>query len=106
MLSLEGCWLLNGSSALKTPQILELSGIGRKAVLDEFEIPTVIDLPVGENIQEHIYLGMTVRMSLFLESFTTPVLMCWHLELKDDVADATLDDLLVDGGLQKHIDLL
>ncbi|KAJ7597992.1 GMC oxidoreductase [Mycena floridula] len=74
------------AGTLKTPQILELSGIGRKTVLENFEILTLIDLPVGENVQEHMYVGMTVQ-------------------LKDDVADETLDELVVDGGLQKHIDL-
>ncbi|KAJ6589525.1 hypothetical protein B0H19DRAFT_1104053 [Mycena capillaripes] len=74
------------AGTLKTPQVLELSGIGRKTVLEQFGIPTLIDLPVGENIQEHIYVGTSVQ-------------------LKDDVPDATLDELSIDGGLQKHLDL-
>ncbi|KAJ7489781.1 GMC oxidoreductase [Mycena galericulata] len=74
------------AGTLKTPQILELSGIGRKTVLEQFGIPTLIDLPVGENIQEHIYVGVSVQ-------------------LKDDIPDATLDELSIDGGLQKHLDL-
>ncbi|KAJ7456815.1 alcohol oxidase [Mycena galericulata] len=74
------------AGTLKTPQILELSGIGRKTVLEQFEIPTLVDLPVGENIQEHIFVGTSVQ-------------------LKDDVPDATLDELSIDGGLQKHLDL-
>ena len=41
-------------SALKSPQILELSGIGRKEVLEQASVPVKIDLPgVGENIQDH-----------------------------------------------------
>ncbi|KAJ7459576.1 GMC oxidoreductase [Mycena galericulata] len=74
------------AGTLKTPQILELSGIGRKTVLEQFGIPTLIDLPVGENIQEHVYVGVSVQ-------------------LKDDIPDATLDELSIDGGLQKHLDL-
>ena len=47
-------------SALKTPQVLELSGIGRKSVLDKINIPLQIDLPgVGENVQEHIFAQLS-----------------------------------------------
>lgn len=43
------------SRALRSPQLLELSGIGRKDVLDKIGVPVKIDLPgVGENMQEHI----------------------------------------------------
>jgi choline dehydrogenase-like flavoprotein len=35
---------------LQTPQILELSGVGNKTILQSFGIETVLDLPyVGEN---------------------------------------------------------
>ena len=47
------------SSALKTPQILELSGIGRKDVLEKVGIPPCLELPVGENMQEHIYVAIS-----------------------------------------------
>lgn len=41
-------------SALKTPQILELSGIGDRSVLEPLGIETKIELPgVGANLQEH-----------------------------------------------------
>ena len=47
-------------SALKSPQILELSGIGKKEVLDKVGISVVIDLPgVGENLQEHVFAGVS-----------------------------------------------
>lgn len=46
--------------ALKTPQLLELSGIGRKDVLEKIAIPMKIELPgVGENIQEHIFIPLS-----------------------------------------------
>ncbi|KAF2638099.1 putative aryl-alcohol dehydrogenase [Massarina eburnea CBS 473.64] len=42
------------AGALKTPQVLELSGIGDKKLLESHGIKTLIDSPgVGENMQEH-----------------------------------------------------
>ncbi|KAG5641874.1 hypothetical protein DXG03_004014 [Asterophora parasitica] len=43
------------AGAVKSPQILELSGIGDKAILDNFDIKTILDIPeVGENLQDHL----------------------------------------------------
>ncbi|KAH8829894.1 alcohol oxidase [Flagelloscypha sp. PMI_526] len=44
------------AGTLNTPHILELSGIGRPRVLDPLGIPVKVDLPVGENVQEHLML--------------------------------------------------
>lgn len=42
--------------AVKSPQILELSGIGKPSVLSDIGIECKIDLPgVGENVQEHTF---------------------------------------------------
>ncbi|TDL21816.1 GMC oxidoreductase [Rickenella mellea] len=44
------------AGALKTPQILELSGIGNRNVLESLGIATKVDLPgVGTNMQEHLF---------------------------------------------------
>jgi choline dehydrogenase-like flavoprotein len=46
------------AGAIKSPQLLELSGIGRKDVLDRLGIDVKIDLPgVGENVQDHLSSG-------------------------------------------------
>ncbi|VDC04865.1 unnamed protein product [Peniophora sp. CBMAI 1063] len=75
------------AGALKSPQILELSGIGKKEVLDSFGIPVVVDLPgVGENLQEHVYASLP-------------------FELKDDVDFDTLDVLRDGEAVMKHIEL-
>ena len=38
-----------------TPQLLQLSGVGPRALLDSFGITTVVDLPgVGEHFQDHV----------------------------------------------------
>jgi choline dehydrogenase-like flavoprotein len=41
-----------GCSGLKSSQLLELSGIGNRTILERYNIPVHIDLPsVGENVQ-------------------------------------------------------
>lgn len=43
------------AGAIQSPQILELSGIGNKTLLESVGIQSKIDLPaVGENYQEHL----------------------------------------------------
>jgi choline dehydrogenase-like flavoprotein len=44
------------SGTFKTPQLLELSGIGDRNLLKSFGIETLIDLPgVGENLLDQTY---------------------------------------------------
>ncbi|CDO71815.1 GMC oxidoreductase [Trametes cinnabarina] len=46
------------SSTVKSPHILELSGIGNHEILERLGIPVVADLPgVGENLQDHLILA-------------------------------------------------
>ncbi|KAJ7849598.1 glucose-methanol-choline oxidoreductase, partial [Mycena leptocephala] len=46
------------AGAIKSPQILELSGIGRKEILENIGVECKIDLRgVGQNVQDHTYLG-------------------------------------------------
>ncbi|QSZ30071.1 hypothetical protein DSL72_004591 [Monilinia vaccinii-corymbosi] len=46
------------AGSVHTPQILELSGIGQPAILEELGLPVHINLPgVGENFQDHPYVG-------------------------------------------------
>ncbi|KAL6434805.1 hypothetical protein ACFW04_005178 [Cataglyphis niger] len=42
------------AGSIGSPQLLMLSGIGPKQHLHEMEIPSVVDLPVGKNLQDHI----------------------------------------------------
>ncbi|KAI0746055.1 GMC oxidoreductase [Earliella scabrosa] len=52
------------AGTIKTPQILELSGIGDREILEPLGVETVVDLPgVGANVQEHVAIrGPTFRM--------------------------------------------
>ncbi|KAF7800043.1 hypothetical protein EIP86_011286 [Pleurotus ostreatoroseus] len=42
------------AGAYQSPQLLELSGIGLRSVLERFDIPVRVELPVGENLQDHM----------------------------------------------------
>ena len=47
--------LLCGGS-FNSPQLLQLSGVGPRALLEEHGIPVVLDAPeVGEGLQDHFY---------------------------------------------------
>jgi choline dehydrogenase len=51
------------SGTVNTPQLLELSGIGNKKVLDNVGIDTVVDLPgVGENLQDHLTVHVQQKL--------------------------------------------
>ena len=45
------------AGSVKTPQILMLSGVGPAAQLQGKGINVIADLPVGENLQDHVGLG-------------------------------------------------
>lgn len=48
------------AGAVHSPQILQLSGVGPKAILDKFNIKTVLNLPgVGTNFQDHLDLAVS-----------------------------------------------
>ncbi|KAF7442302.1 GMC oxidoreductase [Pyrenophora tritici-repentis] len=51
------------AGSLLSPKILELSGIGQKAILDNAGIEQIIELPgVGENLQDHIRTQTTYEL--------------------------------------------
>ncbi|PBK84748.1 alcohol oxidase [Armillaria gallica] len=46
------------AGSLRSPQILELSGVGNKTLLESLNIPVVVDIPqLGENLQEQFIAG-------------------------------------------------
>ena len=50
------------SGSVNSPQLLMLSGIGPAAHLNTIGIPLIADLPVGDNLQDHIALGGMVNI--------------------------------------------
>jgi len=49
--------------AINSPQLLQLSGIGPGALLQEHNIPVAVDLPgVGENLQDHYVIPQSYRL--------------------------------------------
>jgi len=49
--------IIVAGGTFNSPQILQLSGIGSKALLEKYKIPVVVDLPgVGRNLQENYEL--------------------------------------------------
>ena len=46
------------AGAVRTPQTLQLSGVGPEALLSSLGIETVVDLPVGSNFQDQPTLYM------------------------------------------------
>lgn len=51
------------TGAIKTPQLLQLSGVGPAAHLADHGIPVVLDKPgVGENLQDHLQMMLAYRL--------------------------------------------
>lgn len=53
------------AGAMKSPQLLELSGIGQPELLRKFNIKPLVELPgVGENVSEHLQFRFTYECAL------------------------------------------
>lgn len=51
--------VLLSAGSIQTPQLLQLSGIGPRALLARHGIPVVVDAPgVGENLQDHLQIRL------------------------------------------------
>jgi choline dehydrogenase len=57
------------AGSFQSPQILELSGIGSKSILEKLEIDCIVDNPnVGENLQDHGFVPLSFQAA---EGITT-----------------------------------
>lgn len=72
---------LLSAGAIGSPQILQLSGIGPAALLQQHGIKPVVDLPgVGENLQDHLQIRMVFKVQ---DVKTLNVLAnSWHGKLR------------------------
>jgi len=50
------------AGSIKSPQILQLSGVGPTHVLEPLNIAVVSELPVGENLQDHLQVPLFVEL--------------------------------------------
>ncbi|XP_060519731.1 glucose dehydrogenase [FAD, quinone]-like [Cylas formicarius] len=51
------------AGSINTPQILMLSGVGPLSHLNDLGIKVLQDLPVGQNLQDHLYIPVPVQMN-------------------------------------------
>ncbi|KAI0278556.1 GMC oxidoreductase [Russula aff. rugulosa BPL654] len=73
------------SGAIKSPQILELSGIGNPEVLAKIGVKLKVDLPnVGENVQEHLFITLAFELK-DPEKYNTQEPMADETVLKDQL---------------------
>lgn len=56
------------AGSYNSPQLLMLSGVGPKEMLEQFQIPVIQDLKVGYNLQDHI--AMSTLVFFVNQSFT------------------------------------
>lgn len=73
-LAVHGKEIILCGGVFNSPQLLELSGIGSKTILDQLNIPIVFDLPgVGENLQDHSNVGVSFEATMeTFDSFKIP----------------------------------
>ena len=84
--------MILSTGTIVSPQILELSGIGRRDVLDGIGVAVKIELDgVGENVQDHEHLGQsTYSLLTFLSLIAIPAV---NWELDGSVTHETWDNM-------------
>jgi choline dehydrogenase-like flavoprotein len=49
--------IILSAGSVNSPQLMMLSGVGRSDHLNSLGIPVIQNLPVGDNLQDHVALG-------------------------------------------------
>jgi choline dehydrogenase len=77
---LEAGEVILAAGGIKSPHLLQLSGIGPAALLEEHGIPVVKDLPVGRYVQDHPTIAVSFKIDKFVEPAaarpTTAIQVC------------------------------
>ncbi|XP_012943342.1 glucose dehydrogenase [FAD, quinone] [Aplysia californica] len=73
--------IIISSGAIGSPQILMLSGIGPKKHLEQIGIPVVADLPVGENLHDHLFFEYSIGLNTTV-SATPAIQESWWTDMK------------------------
>ena len=55
--------------SIKSPQILQVSGVGPKALSQKIGVTSIVDLPVGENLHDHGTLNLGYNSKLCITCF-------------------------------------
>ncbi|KAI9884234.1 MAG: hypothetical protein M1823_003983 [Watsoniomyces obsoletus] len=70
------------AGAIHSPQLLQLSGIGPRSLLQRHDIPVALDLPgVGRNLQDHWLVGTFYPYN---NVTTSPALLAQNVTLNDE----------------------
>ncbi|XP_055888119.1 glucose dehydrogenase [FAD, quinone]-like [Biomphalaria glabrata] len=71
--------IILSAGAIGSPQILMLSGIGPKEHLTELGIPVVADLPVGSNLQDHLFYEYSIGLNQTVSASPEKLDSLWSL---------------------------
>ncbi|KAI5642239.1 GMC oxidoreductase domain-containing protein [Phthorimaea operculella] len=76
--------IIISSGAINSPKLLLLSGIGPKKQLQDLNIPCVQDLPVGENLHEHVaFNGIVIALpNKTATTISQPEIIKYAMEFK------------------------
>ncbi|XP_052257319.1 glucose dehydrogenase [FAD, quinone]-like [Dreissena polymorpha] len=88
--------IIISGGTINTPQLLLLSGIGPSDHLKEKNIPVITDLPVGQNLQDHLYIPLLSHINQSLSITIDDVESYWmklrfSLQGKGIYSTSTLD---------------
>lgn len=90
--------IILSAGTFQTPQLLELSGIGDPAVLEEANIPCLVpNTDVGNNLQEHIMSAVVYELApglISLDSLKDPAIFQEHQRLYNEHNSGALSGIV------------